>query len=158
MNDIDPLVFFASLDKAHTSPEGVRLLTQLGISEADFEENPMETLGHRLYEDEAKGLHLDFIDEGKHRNTPMHDVGEGPWVLFQYFFMSGIAGTGRYAGRLPYDIAFDMTRADLAKLLGAPTTSNPMVETWQRDGHRIGVNFDRKSGAIKTVSIQGPLE
>lgn len=87
----------------------------------------------------------------------MHDIGEGPWVLFQFFFMSGTSGAGRYAGPLPYAITFDMTRADLAKLFGAPTSSNPVVELWQKGGHRVSVNFDRKSGAIKAVGLQGPL-
>ncbi len=158
MASIDPALFIAALDKAHTSSEGGRLLTAIGISEADLQENPMETVGHRMYEDEARGIQLDFVDEGKRRNTPIHDIGEGPWVLFQFYFMSGAAGGGRYAGALPYGITFDMTRADLAKLLGAPTSSNPMVELWQKEDHRVSVNFDRKSGAIKAVGVQAPLE
>ena len=158
MEDIDPALFIAALDKAHTSTEGGRLLRALGISEADFRKNPMEKVFHRMYEDEARGVQLDFVDEGRRRRTPIHDVGKGPWVLFQFYFMAGAAGSARYTGALPYGITFDMTRADLAKLLGAPTSSNPMVELWQKEGHRVSVNFDRKSGAIKAVGAQVPLE
>lgn len=158
MNPIDPALFLAALDKAHTSTEGGRLLTALGISEANLQKNPMETVGHRMYEDEARGVLLDFVDEGKRCKTPIHDIGKGPWVLFQFYFMSGAAGGGRYTGALPYGITFDMTRAELAERLGPPTSSNPMVELWQQEGHRVSVNFDRKSGAIKAVGVQAPLE
>ncbi len=150
--------FFAALDKTETSPEGRRLLERLGVSAKALEPDPLDKLGRRLYEDLNTGFHLGYADEGKLRNIPYHDVGEGPWVLIHYFFMSGIADNGRYPGPLPYGVTFDMSRADLAKLLGPPATSNAMVEAWPKDGQRLAVNFDPKSGAIKTVGIRVPAK
>ena len=41
-----------------------------------------------------------------------------------------------YKGKLPYDLAAGMTRAEVAKVLGAPDNRNDKVDydTWLRDG------------------------
>lgn len=156
MTDLKPGDLTAALDKNHTSPELGRVLHALGIAEADLEPHPWDNLGSRLVESQERGFQLEFTDEGKHRKLPYHDVGEGPWVLVQVFLRSGVDGGGRYPGQLPYGITFDMTREMLAKALGAPTTSKPIVETWQKGGHSVLVNFDRASGSIKSVGLQVP--
>jgi hypothetical protein len=156
MTDLTQGDLIAALDKNHTSPELVRVLKVLGIAEADLEPHPWDKLGGRLVESKERGFQLEFTDEGKHRKLSYHDVGEGPWVLVQVFLRSGVDGGRRYSGQLPYGITFDMTREALAKTLGAPATSKPIVETWQKDGHRVLVNFDRASGSIKSVGLQVP--
>lgn len=158
MSDIEPTVFFEALNKPHSSAEGLRLFQELGIAESDLEPNPLDNEGRRLYEDLSRGMHLDYKDEGRLREIPYHDIGEGPWILVHYFFQSGVADTVRYSGALPYGISFDMSRADLTKLLGSPDSSNPMVELWERSDHRIAVSFERKTSAIKTVGIQAPVK
>lgn len=51
-----------------------------------------------------------------------------------------------------------MTRDVLAKKLGAPTIRKPVVETRQKDGRRLLVNYDRTSAAIKSVGLQVPTD
>lgn len=153
----DPTEFLAALDQPHTSAEGARLLEAFGLSVADLQPDPLDTTGGRVYEDKSRGLQLEYQDEGKRREIAYHDIGEGPWVLVQVFLRSAVAGGEAYPGALPYDLRFDMNKQELAQLLGTPTTSNPRVDAWQKDGHRVLVNYDPKSGAIKSVGLQAPV-
>ncbi|KRB03394.1 hypothetical protein [Lysobacter sp. Root690] len=152
-----PTEFIAALDKPHTSAEGARLLETLGLAEADLQPDPLDEVGGRVYEDKSRALQLEYQDEGRRREIAYHDIGEGPWVLVQVFLRSAVAGAEAYPGPLPYGLHFDMSKQQLAQLLGAPDSSDPYVETWQKDGHRVLVNYEPKSGAIKSVGLQAPV-
>lgn len=162
---MDLTLFFQALDKSHTSPEGVRLLEALGITEKDFEKNPMNTTQRRLYESKEKGILLNYTDEPCRLNIPDAPVGKGPWVLDQLSFWSGKGKSltkketpfTPYPGELPYGLNFDMLRPDVSAFLGTPDTSNVMAEGWQKDGHRLLVGYDRESGEIRSVGLQAPL-
>lgn len=157
MTKLDPAVFVQAINTSHTSSKGARLFEHLGISERDLKPHPMDEEGGRLLADK-RGFQLEFDDVGRHRDLPHHDIGEGPWVLVQFFFRSAIDGGTRYEGELPFGVKFDMDRKALAALFGSPTSSDAVVEYWAKQGYDIVVNFDKKSGAIKSVGLQAQLD
>ncbi|QDI02512.1 hypothetical protein E4A48_01280 [Xanthomonas cerealis pv. cerealis] len=158
MNYPDPQTIIDALGKIHDSEQGARLFEALNLKEKDLRPDPLNEQGRRIYEDKTRGLQLEFEDEGQRREIPYHDIGEGPWVLDQVFLRSEKGGGNAYPGVLPYGIRFDMSKNELSDLLGPPTKSSPRVDVWKKEQHKVFINYDMKSGAVKSLGMQPPTD
>ncbi|EJN01623.1 hypothetical protein [Phyllobacterium sp. YR531] len=154
MNYPDPQFIIDALDETHISSRGAHLFEVFNLKEKDLRPDPMSQQGRRIYEDKTRGFQLEYEDEGRRKKIVDHEIGKGPWVLDQFFLRSGISGGNPYPGVLPYGIKFEMNRTELGALLGPPVSSNQRVEIWSRAPIRLLLNYEPKSGAIKSVGMQ----
>jgi hypothetical protein len=112
------------------------------------------------FELKGTGLALIMTDESVLRKLKDQDVGEGPMRL------SGVlaklhASEGRdlYRGVLPCGMQAGMSRQEVQRQLGAPTTTNrqrPPVDIWDSDQGRVAVSYVADGEAVRTVVAKLP--
>lgn len=104
-------------------------------------------------ESEKHGIALNFAEAD---DSP--DVPEGTLALVTIHAMApGVQGHAGFTGQLPHGLAFDMTRSQVTKLLGAPVWSSPVLPNhrWLFGAYRMLVCFkdDAASATISSVVV-----
>jgi hypothetical protein len=126
---------------------GTRKIPKLGANSTDVR---FDLKGH--------GLWLIMTDEADLKELDDLDIGEGPLILSgATAYLDKSASSDLYNGKLPYKITGDMTRADLRKTLGRPTSSNDVTrfDVWLREGVEIVARYT-KDWKLKTFGQMLP--
>jgi hypothetical protein len=126
------------LGKAHMDPSVKQALISLGmdlkkvrLKRGDVDMNMVA---------ENYGIEIEFADQNKYRTNGAFP--EGALVLGAIFFSPASQSS---VGSLPYGMHFDMTRSQVATLLGNPAWSSPVapIDRWRQDARDLTVRFDR---------------
>jgi hypothetical protein len=128
--------------KAALAAAGVKKLPKLGRD------------AFRVFADlKGHGMTIEMTDEAVLKKLTDQDRGEGPLIL------TGVAAyierkknRDVYKAKLPYNLAADMTRADVRKILGAPKASDDEMpyDIWSREKFKVTVGYtkDLKMGHV----------
>lgn len=152
--------FFAAIGKDTTSPELKSLLSKIGISEENLDDEKLDIKGRRIWLNEETGLQLDFKDVGLVRAIPYHDLDEGPWVLTNVIFWGEQEGSDiAYGGPKPYELDYSMDRDTVRSIMlsnsfGAPSILGVAgnVDMWAIGSTEVKVNYSKSKG-IRSISV-----
>jgi hypothetical protein len=128
--------------KAALAAAGVKKIPKLGRDE------------FRVFADlKGHGMSIEMTDEAVLKDLTDQDRGEGPLILTGVdAFIERKKNRDVYKGKLPYNLAPDMTRADVRKVLGSPKVSDDQVpyDLWLRDKFEVTVGYtkDLKVGHV----------
>lgn len=100
-----------------------------------------------IFDLKGHGMSLQMTDEAYLRRVKNQDIGEGPLILSVVdAYLERRKSRDLYKGDLPFGLAAGMTRTDVKKVLGSPTTSYEDVpaDIWNRDGFEVTVGFTKE--------------
>jgi hypothetical protein len=96
---------------------------------------------------------IEMFDEAYLKKLDDQDIGEGPLILTAVdAYVQRKTNRDLYKGKLPYNLAADMTRDAVRKVLGTPKVIDDQTpaDLWSRDKLEIMVRYsqDLKLGYI----------
>jgi hypothetical protein len=97
------------------------------------------------------GLWLLMTDEAYLKQLTDQDIGEGPLILSGVTaYLDKSVSRDLYKSKLPYDIAAGMTKVDVRKRLGPPTTydDETLFDLWLRDGVEVIASYSKESKLV----------
>jgi len=100
------------------------------------------------------GIELGFADEAWQSGAPAYRWGDGPLVLTQAYFYSGIDDIAPHMGSLPFGITFADTRDQVReKLKSAEVHRRSYVtDTWDVQGYRLNVVYHEDGQSVDRVA------
>jgi len=88
----------------------------------------------------GQGMSIVMMDEAYLKKLEDQDIGEGPLILTTVdAYLRRKKSGPLYKGKLPYNLAPDMTRDDVRRGLGSPTQidDETPADSWSRDGFEV---------------------
>jgi hypothetical protein len=113
---------------------------------------------HVVFELKGHYLWLVMTDEAYQKRLKDQDIGEGPLILTSVeAVLSHRKKKGGYDGSLALGLAAGMTRDDVRKVLGTPSTvvDDGPADIWLRDGLKVQVTYTDEL-ILQTQSLDLP--
>lgn len=105
------------------------------------------------------GLELVMTDEAFLKDLSDQEIGEGPLIVSGVLAKcSKSHGRDLYLGKLPNGLSSDMSREDVRKVLGRPTSMDEdlFVDVWTGKQLEIVVRYTRSGESISTFALMLP--
>jgi|EndMetStandDraft_4_1072995.scaffolds.fasta_scaffold358028_2 hypothetical protein len=104
------------------------------------------------------GMWLKLIDEAFFKKLEDQDIGEGPLILTSVgAYIERKKNKDLYKGQLPDKLTPGMTRDNVWKAIGKPSSSDESIpfDSWSSDGLQFGVGYN---GELKLAHVNFTLD
>ena len=142
------------LGRDQDDPKIKNLLNRLGVSFSDIKISDKDIL-NRSMEFKKLSLSINFEDIGQLKKIPLHDIGDGPYILEDLTFWGNEEG---FSGRIDFPVTgltFNSNFEELVTKLGQPTkrfedSTRPVA--WLREGYKLVIQWTEDPRKIRNIT------